>query len=67
MSTSLLTPRQLRTLLEQYYETCFGARDTDRHYPDPAVNVKLFAREGKFITLQCHPLTGTVTVSEEEL
>ncbi|MBQ8566951.1 MAG: hypothetical protein IJ445_05145 [Clostridia bacterium] len=51
--------------LKKYYQEHFGKRDTDIWYEQPAVNVWVFERDGKFITLKSHILTGDVEQIEE--
>lgn len=51
--------------LYEYYVKHYGERDTDKWYEQPAVNVWVFGRDGKIITLKSHILTGDVTVSVE--
>jgi len=62
----LLTHEQFQIALSNYYIEHYGERDTDRWFPDPAVNVRVFAREGKLITLKSHVLTGIVSESIED-
>lgn len=57
----VLTEKQLHNKLDKYYKKHFGERDTDGWCVNPAVNVWMFERDGKIITLQCHILTGEVT------
>lgn len=57
----ILTEKQLHSRLDKYYKEHFGERDTDDWFVNPAVNVWLFVRDGKLITLQCHIVTGEVT------
>lgn len=57
----ILTEKQLHSRLDKYYKENYGERDTDDWFVNPAVNVWLFVRNGKLITLQCHILTGEVT------
>ena len=57
----VLTEKQLHNKLDKYYKKHFGERDTDGWYVNPAVNVWMFERDGKIITIQCHILTGEVT------
>lgn len=63
----LLTKAQFAEILHQYYLDHFGKRNTDTWYEPPAVNVRVFARNGKLITLKSHVLTGEVTVQSEEM
>ena len=46
--------------LYEYYVKQYGERDTDKWYEQPAVNVWVFGRDGKIITLKSHILTGVV-------
>lgn len=57
----ILTEKQLHSLLDKYYKKNYGERDTDEWYVNPAVNVWMFIRDGKTITLKCHMLTGEIT------
>ena len=57
----ILTEKQLHSLLDKYYKKNYGERDTDEWYVNPAVNVWMFIRDRKTITLKCHMLTGEVT------
>lgn len=57
----ILTEKQLHNRLDKYYKEHYGESDTDGWYVNPAVNVWMFERDGKIITLQCHILTGEVT------
>ena len=51
--------------LYEYYVKHYGERDTDKWYEQPAVNVWVFGRDGKIITLKSHILTGEITVVVE--
>ena len=51
--------------LYEYYVKNYGERDTDEWYEQPAVNVWVFGRDGKIITLKSHILTGEITVAVE--
>ena len=57
----MLTNAQIEQSLQEYYKAHYGECDTDVWYDQPAVNVWVFRRDGKIITLQCHILTGIVT------
>ncbi len=61
MENKILTEKQLHNRLDKYYKEHYGERDTDGWYVNPAVNVWMFERDGKIITLKCHILTGEVT------
>ena len=47
--------------LYYYYLNNYGKRDTDVWYASPAVNVWVFGRDDKIITIKSHLLTGEVT------
>ena len=56
-----LNKEQFNNNLYKYYMEHYGERDTDKWYEQPAVNVWVFGRDGKIITLKSHILTGEVT------
>lgn len=56
----MLTKEKLNESLSEYYKNHYGERDTDIWYEQPAVNVWVFGRDGKIITLKSHILTGEV-------
>lgn len=58
---AILTKEQLNNYLYEYYKKHYGERDTDIWHEQPAVNVWVFSRDGKYITLKSHILTGEVT------
>ena len=53
--------------LRSHYELHYGKRDSDIWYEQPAVNVWVFERDGKIITLKSHILTGAVEEHIENL
>lgn len=57
----ILEKEQFNNNLYKYYMEHYGERDTDTWYEQPAVNVWVFGRDGKIITLKSHILTGEVT------
>ena len=57
---TILKKEELHEYLKKYYLEHYGERDTDIWYEQPAVNVWVFKRDGKFITLKSHILTGDV-------
>ena len=63
----MLTKDQIEACLDRYYQTHCGERDTDEWYAPPAVNVRMFARDGELIVLHCHILNGQVTENRETL
>lgn len=62
---AILEKEKLEQYLNEYYEEHFGRQDTDIWYEQPAVNVWVFGRGGKIITLKSHLLTGVVTETSE--
>lgn len=42
-----------------------GDLDTDEWHINPAVNVWVFERNGKIITLKCHIITGEIEATEK--
>ena len=64
---SLLTKNQFTEILREYYLNNYGERNTDIWYDQPAVNVWVFSRDGKIITLKSHVITGKVTEQIEEM
>ena len=63
----LLTKTQFSMILHQYYFEHYGKRESDIWYDQPAVNVWVFGRDGKIITLKAHVLSGEVTEQTEEM
>ena len=61
----LLTKEQYSNYLYEYYAEHYGEKETDVWYEQPAVNVWVFGRNGKIITLKSHVLTGEVTEQTE--
>ena len=57
----ILEKEELNNYLYQYYVEHYGERDTDEWFEQPAVNVIVFKRDGKYISLKSHILTGKVT------
>ena len=63
---AILNKEKLEQFLNEYYEEHYGRQNTDIWYEQPAVNVWVFGRDGKIITLKSHLLTGAVTEKIEE-
>lgn len=63
---AILTKEQLNNYLYEYYVKHYGERDTDEWFEQPAVNVIVFKRDRKYISLKSHILTGDVTEHIEE-
>lgn len=62
----ILEKEELINYLYQYYVENYGERETDEWFEQPAVNVIVFKRDGKYISLKSHILTGKVTEHIEE-
>lgn len=63
----ILSKAELNECLSRYYREHYGARDSDIFYEQPAVNVWVFGRDGKIITLKSHILYGDVEELVEDL
>ena len=61
----LLTKKQFNEALYDYYTLHYGEKDTDKWYEQPAVDVWVFERDNKIMTLKRHILTGKVTEQVE--
>ena len=59
--SKILSAQECNEKLQAYYQEHYGERDTDVWYEKPAVNVCVFGRDGKYISLQCHILNGEIT------
>ena len=53
--------------LRAYYVEHYGEKKTDVWYEQPAVNVWVFGRDNRIVTLKSHILTGEVTEQVEEI
>ena len=53
--------------LYEYYKENYGEKETDVWYEQPSLNVWVFGRDNKIITLKCHILSGEVTEKIEEV
>ena len=67
MCARILNKSEMSQNLYDYYKEVYGEKDTDYWYEQPAVNVWVFRRDNKVITLKSHILTGEVDVKEEEI
>ena len=56
----ILKKEQFEEKITKYYEEHYGKRDTDVWFEPPAVNVRVFLRDGKYISLKSHILTGEI-------
>ena len=62
---TILSKAEFAQCLHSYYAEHYGERDTDIWYEQPALNVWVFGRDGKVISLKSHILTGDVTEQVE--
>lgn len=63
----LLEKQEISKFLYEFYKETYGEAETDKWFDQPAVNVWVFERDGKIITLNCHILTGKVRAIEESV
>ena len=61
----ILNNIQLQEKLYEFYQQNYGESADDVWYTAPAANVRMFCRGEKIVTLQCHILSGVVTVHTE--
>lgn len=57
----ILTKEEFNKALYEYYMESCGERETDIWYEQPSVNVWVFERDGMYVNLNSHILTGKVT------
>ena len=62
----ILTKDELNKKLYEYYLEHYGDKETDEWYEQPAVNVWVFRRDDKYISLKAHILTGEVEEFTEQ-
>lgn len=65
MGNRILTGEELNQKLYEYYIEHYKAIDTDIWFEKPAVNVCVFKRGNRFISLKAHILTGEIEESFE--
>lgn len=53
--------------LYNYYVENYGEKETDTWYEQPAVNVWVFGRDGKIITLKSDIRSGEIEVFTEDI
>lgn len=63
----LLEKHKISQFLYEFYKEKYGELETDKWFEQPVVNVWVFERDGKIVTLKCHILTGEVEAKEEML
>ena len=56
----ILTKEELNKKLYEYYIKNYTEKDTDEWFEQPAVNVWVFKRDDKYISLKAHILSGEV-------
>lgn len=56
----ILTKEELNKKLYEYYIKNYTEKDTDEWFDQPAVNVWVFKRDDKYISLKAHILSGEV-------
>ena len=56
----ILTKDQFDELIYKYYTEHYGERESDVWLEPPATNVCTFLRDGKYISLKSHILTGEI-------
>lgn len=56
----ILSKEELNAKLYEYYSEHYGERDTDEWFEQPAANVWVFKRDGRYISLKAHILSGKV-------
>lgn len=61
----ILTKEEFDKKIYDYYLEHYGEKDTDVWYDPPAVNVRVFRRDGKYISLKSHILSGEVEETVE--
>ena len=61
----MLEKNEISKKLYNYYKEVYGELETDQWFEQPAINVWVFERDGKIVTLKCHVLTGVVESKEE--
>ena len=55
-----LTEKQLHNYLNKYYKNNYGERDTDEWHVNPDINIWVFERDNKIITLKYNMLNGEI-------
>ncbi|MDO4754766.1 MAG: hypothetical protein Q4A54_00330 [Parabacteroides sp.] len=62
---AILDKNEINNNLINYYKENFGELDTDEWFEQPAVNVLVFKRDGKVITIKFNIKNGEIeTVTE---
>ena len=61
----MLEKNEISKKLYSYYKEVYGELETDQWFEQPAINVWVFGRDEKIVTLKCLVLTGVVKSKEE--
>lgn len=64
--SKILTEREFEENIRKYYLDNYGERDTDVWCEVSAINVRVFLRDGKYIILKSHILTGEIEERVEQ-
>lgn len=62
---AILDKNEITKILMNYYITNFGELETDEWYEQPAVNVLVFKRDNKIITIKLNIKNGEIEVVTE--
>lgn len=65
--SKILTKEDFEYILREYYLEHYGENENDVWYDKPAVNVCVFKRDNRFISLKSHVINGSVTEFVEEI
>ncbi len=65
--SKILTKEDFEYILREYYLEHYGENENDVWYDKPAVNVWVFKRDNKLISLKSHVINGIVTEYVEEI
>ena len=63
--SKIIEKEEFEKIIYDYYLEHFGEREADVWFEPPAVNVRTFLRDSKYITLKSHILTGEIEVHIE--
>lgn len=63
--SKILTKDECGDIIYKYYLENYGERESDVWFEPPAANVRTFLRDGKYISIKCHILTGNIEVFVE--
>ena len=64
--SKILSKEELNNRLCKYYIEHYGENDTDEWFEQSAANVLVFKRDGRYISLKAHILSGKVEEFIEE-